>query len=111
MKKQTFRLKRLNADFEIMDTAKVGDVVVPDTAYSYTAFSRQLAEGWGTHSDCARSIMYEIHLPKGAKVSRNLEHGGEVVMPRGAQYKVVDKKVHDNGDIEAVLEYILPKTN
>lgn len=57
-----------------------------------------------------RTIMYEIHLPKGAKVSRNLEHGGEVVMPRGAQYKVLDKKVAQNGDIEVALEYILPKS-
>ena len=31
-------------------------------------------------------------------------------MPRGAQYKVLDKKVAENGDIEVVLEYILPKS-
>ena len=31
-------------------------------------------------------------------------------MPRGAQYKVLDKKVGTNGDIEVTLEYILPKS-
>ena len=30
-------------------------------------------------------------------------------MPRGAEYKVLDKKVADNGDMEVMLEYILPK--
>ena len=41
-------------------------------------------------------------------VSRNFEHGGDVLMPRGAQYKVVDKKVASNGDMEVILEYMLP---
>ena len=110
-------IKRFNSDFKIMDNAKVGDVVIPDTAYSYTAFHYDMANNWcqgGRMTDInnnpLRTIMYEIHLPKGAKVSRNLEHGGEVVMPRGAQYKVLDKKVAQNGDIEVALEYILPKS-
>ncbi len=110
-------IKRNNGDFKIMDNAKVGDVVIPDTAYSYTAFHYDMANNWcqgGRMTDInnnpLRTIMYEIHLPKGAKVSRNLEHGGEVVMPRGAQYKVLDKKVAQNGDIEVALEYILPKS-
>ncbi len=108
--------KRFNGDFEIMGKAKVGDTVIPDTGYSYTAFNYDMANNWcqgGRMTDMnnnpLRTIMYEIRLPKGAKVSRNLEHGGEVVMPRSAQYKVLDKKVGSNGDIEVVLEYILPK--
>lgn len=109
-------LKNTNVDFAIMEKANVGDVVIPDSGYSYTAFNYDTANIWchsGRMTDInnnpLRTIMYEIHLPKGAKVSRNLEHGGEVVMPRGAQYKVLDKKVASNGDIEVVLEYILPK--
>ena len=108
--------KSSNKPFELMEKAKVGEVVVPDTAYTYTAFNRSLAEHWGgagaRMTDLAnkplRVMMYEIRLPKGAKVSRNFEHGGEVLMPRGAQYKVVDKKVASNGDMEVILEYILP---
>lgn len=109
-------IKRFNDDFEIMEKAKVGDVVIPDTGYSYTAFNYDIANHWGQNgrmtdinNNPLRTIMYEIRLPKGAKVSRNLEHSGEVVMPRSAQYKVLDKKVGTNGDIEVVLEYILPK--
>ena len=111
-------IKRFNKDFEIMDKAKVGDVIVPDTGYSYTAFNRSMAENWGGEAarsynedgSLTRNIMYEIHLPKGAKVSRNGEHGGEVVMPRGAQYIIKDKKVDKEGCMEVVLEYILPKS-
>ena len=111
-------IKRFNKDFEIMDKAKVGDVIVPDTGYSYTAFNRSMAENWGGEAarsynedgSLTRNIMYEIHLPKGAKVSRNGEHGGEVVMPRGAQYIIKDKKVDKEGCLEVVLEYILPKS-
>ncbi len=111
-------IKRFNKDFEIMDKAKVGDVIVPDTGYSYTAFNRSMAENWGGEGarsynedgSLTRNIMYEIHLPKGAKVSRNGEHDGEVVMPRGAQYIIKDKKVDKEGCMEVVLEYILPKS-
>lgn len=108
----------LNKDFDVVNSANVGDVIVPDKGYSYTAFHRSLAECWGgvnksikADGSCVKTIMYEIRLPKGARVSRNLEHGGEVVMPRGAQYKMIDKKVNDDGCIEVVLEYILPKVS
>jgi len=111
-------IKSNNKILEVIDKAKVGDVVIPDTAYTYTAFERSMAENWGGEgarmTDLARKplrvMMCEIHLPKGAKVSRNWEHYGEVLMPRGAQYKVLDKKVAPNGDIEVALEYILPKS-
>ena len=111
-------IKSFNKDFEIMDNSKVGDVIVPDTGYSYTAFERSMAENWGGEGargfnedgSLTRNIMYEIHLSKGAKVSRNGEHGGEVVMPRGAQYIIKDKKVDKEGCMEVVLEYILPKS-
>ena len=52
--------------------------------------------------------MYTIRLPRGAKVSRSLEHGGEVLMPRNAEYRVVSKTVKGN-HTEVTLEYILPK--
>lgn len=98
--------KRFNEDFSIVDKAKVGDIIIPDKGYSYTGFTKELASNWSCPIE-GKSIMYKIHLPKGARVSRNLEHGGEVVIPRNAEYKVLSKTVNGNHtDIE--LEYILP---
>ena len=108
--------KKFNVDFGIIDKAKVGDIIVPDTAYSYCAFKKSLANCWGgtgarsfAHpGESNRIMMMTIRLPKGAKVSRNLEHGGEVVMPRGAEYRLISKDVKENGDIDVLLEYVLP---
>ena len=112
-------IKGYNKAFEMMEKSKIGDIVISDTAYTYTAFERSTAEQWGgegarhigKNGEEFRIMMYEIHIPKGAKVSRNFEHRGEILMPRGAQYKITDKKVLPNGDMEITLEYILPKNN
>ena len=108
-------IKGYNKAFELMEKSNVGDIVIPDTAYTYTAFERSTAEHWGgegarhvgRNKEEYRIMMYEIHIPKGSKVSRNWEHRGEILMPRGAQYKIKDKKVLPNGDMEITLEYIL----
>ena len=100
-------IRRWNRDFEIIDKAKVGDIIIPDVGYSYTGFKRELAENWANPIS-GRSIMYKIKLPKGARVSRNLEHGGEVVMPRNAQYRLITKTTYGNRT-EVELEYILPE--
>ena len=110
-------VKDYNKPFELMEKSKVGDIITPDSAYTYTAFEHSTAEQWGGEGArhlCMngkefRIIMYEIHLPKGAKVSRNWEHRGEILMPRNAQYKITNKKVLKNGDIEVTLEYLLPE--
>lgn len=97
-----------NADFNIIKKAKTGDIIIPDRAYSYCAFNRSFAETWGKQNKLGcETIMYTIRIPKGAKVSRNLEHGGEIVMPRNAQYKVISKNKKNN-HTEIVLEYQLP---
>ncbi len=96
-----------NIDFKIIDEAKLGDVVVPDKSYSYTAFHRKMADNWC--SDYGKGMMmYEIIVPKGAKVSRNLEHTGEMIMPRGAKYKLISKDIDPEGVINVKMEYILP---
>lgn len=104
-----------NIPFKLMQNAKVGDVIVLDTGYTYTAFNRGLAENYGGEiargdfgSRPQKLMMLDIHFPKGAKVSRNLEHGGEAVAPSGARYEVLSKKIYDNGDIDGVVRYILP---
>lgn len=97
-----------NKDFEIIDKAKIGDTIIPDTAYSYAATKPEIAKIWAKPSKEYKTMMYEIRLPKGAKVSRNLEHEGEVIMPRGAEYKFISKNVDSDGRTNVILEYILP---
>ena len=88
---------------------KVGDIVVPDNGYAYTAFNRELADRFGGHQ-------YIIRTPKGAKVSRNMEHGGEAVFPRNAEYRIISKTktpandIYPDGQWRIELEYILPKS-
>ena len=53
--------------------------------------------------------MMEIHVPKGAKVSRNMEYGGGVIFQRGAEYRLISKEKDSRGVLNVVLEYILPK--
>lgn len=111
-------MKSANEDFAIVDKAKVGDVIVPDKGYSYAAFDRSLADNWGgpgavmtdRHGKPTRQIMYTMYYPEGAKVSCNLEHGGEIVAPRGAAYKVISKETDKQGNIEIAMEYILPES-
>ena len=107
--KSIYDSPHLVEDFSIIAKAKTGDVIVPDMAYSYCAFDSYTASKFlASNGKGNESILYTIRIPKGAKVSRNLEHGGEVVMPRGSQYKVVSKDVKGNFT-EVTLEYILPK--
>ena len=54
-------------------------------------------------------MLFEIHVPEGAKISRNMEHGGEVVFPKGAEYRLISKEKDSRGVLNVVLEYILPK--
>ncbi len=98
-----------NIDFDIVSKANPGDIITPDTGYSYTAMDRRTANGF-TAAKKEDGMMYQIIIPKGAKVSRNGEHGGEILMPRNAQYKVVSKGKDPNGLLNVVLEYILPKS-
>lgn len=98
-----FGIERFNEDFRVIEAAKPGDIIVPDKAYSYGAIKRELAEHW------ACDMLMEIHTPKGARVSRNLENGGEVVFPRGAEYRLISKEKDEKEILNVVLEYILPE--
>lgn len=101
-------IPRFNEDFKIIENAKVNDIVIPDTGYSYGAFHPETAQNWMSPTE--KNMFFEIRLPKGAKVSRNSEHNGEVIMPRGAQYRIVSKETKNNLT-NVVLEYILPQNN
>ena len=104
--------KTHDIDFSIIENAKVGDKIIPDTGYSYCGIMKELGERWASTGATNKSILYTIRLPKGAKVSRSYgtsaAQGGEVLMPRNAEYRVVSKTVKGN-HTEVTLEYILPK--
>lgn len=92
--------------YRIVSNAKVGDIIIPDQGCGYAAHSIDLAE------KCVgkQGMLYKILIPKGARVSRNMEHGGEILMPRGAEYKLISKQVRPDGKMDVTLEYILPKS-
>lgn len=104
-------IERFNADINIIENAKIGDIITPDTAYPYAAFHRKFAECWGgTGANYGKgTMMMEIRVPKGAKLSCNLEHGGEAIFPRSSQFKLVSKGKDPEGIMNVVLEYILPQ--
>jgi hypothetical protein len=95
--------------FKVIENAKVGDIIVPDYGCGYASPVRDLAESF-MGDFYGKGMMYTIRIPKGARVSRSLEHGGEILMPRGAEYKLISKEVGFDGNTHVTLEYLLPKT-
>ena len=97
-----------NNPFNIIENAKIGDTVILDEGCAY-AFQQESLISLNNYN--FKNPMLEIiRIPKGARVSRNMEHGGEILMPRGAAYKLISKETTSEGEIKVVLEYILPKS-
>ncbi len=97
-----------NMPFNVIEHAKIGDTVILDEGCAY-AFQQENLISLNNYN--LKNPMLEIiRIPKGARVSRNMEHGGEILMPRGAEYKLISKETVSNGTIKVVLEYILPKS-
>lgn len=105
-------ISHIDADFPIVNGAKVGDIITPHEGYSYLGLNQTTFEHYAPSIGTMPTIRYTIQIPKGTKVSRNLEHnwaiGGEIIMPRSAQYKVIYKSVNEN-NTDITLEYILPE--
>ena len=84
----------------LINNCKVGDIIKPDAGYTFVAL--QKANVMGNYAGIG---LLEIRLPKGSKL---IYHDGwEALMPRNAQYKVLEKTVDNNGRINFVLEYIV----
>ena len=81
----------------------IGDIVVPDNGYAYHGFQRSLA------TEFSSELILEVKTPKGARISRNMENGGEAVFPRNAEYKILSKAQTPDGEWRIELEYLLPK--
>lgn len=97
-----------NMPFNVIENAKIGDTVILDEGCAY-AFQQESLISLNNYN--LKNPMLEIiRIPKGARVSRNMEHSGEILMPRRAEYRLISKETASNGKIKVVLEYILPKS-
>lgn len=84
----------------LINDCKVGDVIKPDAGYTFVGLEKKNVVG-----NYAPSGLFTIRVPKGAKL---IYHDGwEALMPRNAQYKVLEKTVDNKGRINFVLEYIV----
>lgn len=97
-----------NKPFNVIENAKIGDTVILDEGCAY-AFQQESLISLNNYN-LKNSMLEIIRIPKGARVSRNMEHGGEILMPRGAAYQLISKETTFDGKIKVVLEYILPKS-
>lgn len=103
---------RYDRDFRIIDNAKVGDIITPDLGYSSAYLNKSYAHNFidTLGEDHLPTIMYRIHYPKGAVVSRGCDSVGRISLtaPRKAQYEVLSKTTSGiNGNCTEIdLRYI-----
>ncbi|MCD7878666.1 MAG: hypothetical protein LUG16_01880, partial [Candidatus Gastranaerophilales bacterium] len=89
--------------------AKKGDVI-SDKGYGYASFSKKIANHYSDGGLCdGLGARMKIIVPEGSKVSiGGKQH--EMLFPRNAQFEVVEQaKIAEDGIMEIVLKYILPK--
>lgn len=94
-----------------LDT-KVGDIINM-REYAYAATDRNYASNYLSNNE---GIMYEIEVPKGARVSLSskiqpggkLEKGCECVFPRSSQFICTGKMTSPDGLTTIKLRYMLP---
>lgn len=85
-------------DFDVINAANIGDTIVPTRGFAYAAHHKfGTFQYIGSPYDCLGNIKYEpmlieYRIPKGAQVSSNMEHGGEVVFPALSKYKLLSKE-------------------
>lgn len=85
-------------DFDVINAAKIGDTIVPTRGFAYGAHSKIGAYSYlGSPFDYKGNLAFEpmlieYRIPKGAQVSSNMEHGGEVVFPGLSKYKLISKE-------------------
>lgn len=112
-------------DFDTINNANIGDVIIPTRGFAYSAHHKLGAYQYmGSPYDDLGNIKFEpmlieYKIPKGAQVSSNFEHGGEVVFPALSEFKLLSKEtryieqLNSNGKAignypykHVILEYI-----
>ena len=84
----------------LINNCKVGDIIKPDAGYTFVALEKANVMG-----NYAARGLFTIRVPKGTKL---IYHDGwEALMPRNAEFKVMEKTIDNNGKINFVLEYIV----
>ena len=85
-------------DFDIINSANIGDTIVPTRGFAYAShYKFGTYQYMGSPYDYLGNIKFEpmlieYKIPKGAQVSSNMEHGGEVVFPALSKFKLVSKE-------------------
>ena len=103
-------------DFDIINAASIGDTIVPTRGFAYGAHYKMGTYkylGGGPYDYKGNltfeNMMIEYRIPKGAQISSNMEHEGEVVFPALSKFKLLSKdtrlieKLVWKGDIPIVV--------
>lgn len=91
----------IHLDANILN-AEIGDAIVPDKGYAQVVCSENAIEKYVPGENCD-PVVFEIRCKKGSKVCEvpdRMTGSGhkEAMMPRGAKYKIIDKR--ENAKIE-----------
>ena len=100
-----------NEGVQILQKAKPMDIVTPDNGYAFITKSKDVADSYARYLDNSargENVFMEIQIPRGSKISRNPFHLKEAVLPRNAQFQILDKQEQD-GLTKVVLKYIPSK--
>ena len=88
-------------DFDVINTANIGDTIVPTRGMAYAAhYKFGTYQYMGSPYDYLGNIKFEpmlieYRIPKGAQVSSNMEHGGEVVFPALSKFKLLSRETRE----------------
>ena len=102
-------------DFGVINAANIGDTIVPTRGFAYAShYKLGTYQYMGSPYDYLGNRKYEpmlieYKIPKGAQVSSNMEHGGEVVFPALSKFRLVSKGIREieqlNGSGNAIGSY------
>lgn len=102
-------------DFGVINAANIGDTIVPTRGFAYAShYKFGTYQYMGSPYDYLGNRKYEpmlieYKIPKGAQVSSNMEHGGEVVFPALSKFRLVSKGIREieqlNGSGNAIGSY------
>lgn len=88
---------------------KVGEEVVLDNGYSYSAMINSEAGQFAGSGQ--RGVLIETEFQPGTRVSITNEYGGEVLSQRGMKYVVTEHTVKPDGSLYMKVKNIVPTEN
>ncbi len=85
-------------DYDVINSANVGDIIIPTRGYAYAAHYKLGAKQYmGSAYNIEGQkvldpMLIEYRIPKGSQISSNMEHGGEVVFPALSKFKLISRE-------------------